>query len=77
MADASRPLEMWTVYDHPTDYPVGFIARLYLIYNGYAIASPSTVTGSTLDQVRERLPPGLFRLPRDDNDGPKIVETWI
>jgi hypothetical protein len=68
---------MWTVYDHPTDYPDGFIARLYLAYPGFAVPTPSIVTGSTLAQVRERLPPGLYCLPRDPNDDPKIIETWI
>lgn len=77
MATPSRVLEIWTVYDRPKDYPDGFIARMYLIYPGFSVASPSTVTGATLAQVRAALPPGLYCMPRNPNDDPVIVESWI
>lgn len=73
----SRALEMWTVYDHPTDYPDGFIARLHLAYDGFAVSTPNTFTGLTLDAVRDQLPRGLHRIVRSPDDDPKIVETWI
>jgi len=35
------------------------------------------VTASTLEELREKLPFGLHRLPRNPNDDPVIVETWV
>ena len=66
-------LDIWTVYERPTDYPQGFIARLYR--NG--TATPATVTGDTLDAVRAGIPPGLCRMARHPSDDPVIVETWL
>ncbi|WP_155831239.1 hypothetical protein [Hyphomicrobium sp. 802] len=68
---------MWTIYERPTDYPNGFIARLFV--HGPGIFGPSleTVKGATLQEVRAGLPKGLFCMPRFPEDDPKIVEVWI
>jgi hypothetical protein len=31
----------------------------------------------TLEDAREAVPAGLYRMDRDVNDDPRIVETWI
>lgn len=66
-------LDIWTVYERPTDYPQGFIARLYR--NG--TATQAIVTGDTLDAVRGGIPLGLCRMARHPSDDPVIVETWL
>lgn len=71
-------LGIWTVYDHPADYPVGFIARLYHGGPGGVVATEHTVTAATLDLLRGQLPAHLhYCLPRHPDDDPKIVESWI
>lgn len=70
-------LGIWTVYDHPVDYPEGFIARLHQVTARGPVATEHTVKAPTLGEVRARLPAGLARLARDPNDDPKIVENWI
>lgn len=70
-------LRMWTVYDHPADYPDGFIARLWEVEGSSYRATDQVVTGGTLDGVRAQLPPGLHRLPRSVGDDPVVVETWL
>lgn len=77
--DQAQTLSIWTIYDHPLDYPHGFIARRWSITGKGAEATNDVVTADTLVEVRRLLPAphGLFRLPRQDGDDPKIVESWI
>lgn len=71
------PLSMWTVYDHPRDYPDVFVARRFEITRGLSGPTNDMFTADTLDELRRLLPPGLFCLLREPDDDPKIVETWI
>lgn len=69
-------LVMWVVYDHPTDFPDGFIARRW---DG---ATPTNVviTANTAGAVRTQLrhvAPDLVCFKRAENDDPKIVEVWL
>lgn len=73
----SDALSVWSVFDHPVDYPIGFIARQFLISGGLVRSTLSSVQGSTLEQVRSKLPPGLYRIDRDPGDDPKVVESWL
>ncbi len=82
-------LPMWTVYDKPKDYPTEFVARMSVtgrLKGGIddkldrTVSGPTIGTlikGKTLNEVREQLPPGLYRLNRDPSDDPVIVEVWI
>ncbi|MFG7180720.1 hypothetical protein ACGYQ5_14425 [Burkholderia pseudomallei] len=72
-------LAMWVVYERPTDYPEGYIARRWTLANGAGL-QPSTnevFTGDSLDDVRRKLPQGLHRIHRDPRDEPQIVEVWL
>lgn len=74
----SGELHLWTVYDHPHDFPDLFVARLYVVGSGPNFgATDRIVTGPTLEAVRAQLPAGLHNLGRQPDDDPKIVETWI
>jgi len=70
-------MEMWTVYDHPLDYPDGFAARKCVIGVNTVTHTDEMFTGDTLDEVRALLPPGLYRIHRYEQDDPKIVEVWL
>lgn len=73
MTDA---LIMWVIYDHPLDFPDGFIARLW---QG-ATATDRVVTGETLGAVRGKLRtlhPDLVSFHRSERDDPRIVEVWL
>jgi hypothetical protein len=72
-----KQLHMWTIYDHPTDRPDVFIARLWLVDNTGWRFTRETHEASTLDEVRSMLPRGLTCLPRAPYDDQKIVETWL
>lgn len=69
-------LPMWTIYQRPSDYPDGYVARMFFTLPR---AEPTAVAifGPTRDAVRAALPAGLHRISRSPGDDPCIVETWL
>jgi hypothetical protein len=77
-------LNIWTVYDHPLDFPHGYVARRFEVGNntelGPQISPRPTrdVIQGELQIIRESFRHcGLTRMPRDEQDDPKIVECWL
>lgn len=72
-------LIMWTIYAKPKDYPNDFVARPFAIMRGELDPVPLdyTIIAPTLEAIRARIPPGLYRQPRAPTDDPVIVETWF
>lgn len=75
MSDVS--IVMWTVYDHPSDFPDEFVARAFRVTRGQVEPTNITFTAPSLDEVRAMLPPGLYPLTRNVGDEPQIVEVWL
>lgn len=72
MSDQSL-LDIWTVYDHPLDYPEYFVVRRWELTSPrehYLFASLGKAQAFLVSK-------GLARLPRFEQDDPKIIETWI
>lgn len=61
------------IYNKPDDFPGGYIARLF---NGIE-PTDKAVTGETLESVREKIPEGYMRIPRDKRDVGSLVESWV
>jgi hypothetical protein len=70
-------LHIWTVYDHPKDYPDHYVARLSLIGAGVVQPTNAMFTADTLEEIHRLLPPGMTCLPRQEQDDPVIVEVWL
>lgn len=72
-------MQMWTVYERPSDFPDDYVARRWDIVRGARepIASGVLFAAKTLEQLRELLPEGLHRMPRQEGDEPQIVEVWL
>ena len=66
---------VWTVYQHPRDFPDRYIARPYRC-TPCVKPLPEHLEGLTLEALRSQIPPTLVRLDRSKYDDPKIVETW-
>jgi hypothetical protein len=66
-------LDVWIIYDSPSDYPGHFVARRFLVNQPTA----DVLTAATLEDVRALLPKGLLRLERTQHDQPHIVEVWV
>ncbi|ARL77584.1 hypothetical protein [Burkholderia pseudomallei] len=74
--DIDGQLCSWTIYDHPLDYPDGFVARMFVGEK----PTNAALYGRTLDAVRAVLAhmlPDLYCMPRHAGDEPHIVETWL
>ncbi len=68
------PLSLWTVYDHPNDYPEHFVARRFVLNQ----PTTDVLLSDTVDGLRELfVEKGLIRLERFEQDDPKIVEVWV
>jgi hypothetical protein len=73
-----KTLSIWTVYDHPSDYPDGFIARRWAIVDGREIMTDDTIEADDLETLRRHFEERtLCCLPREPDDDPVIVECWI
>jgi len=73
-------MSVWTVYDHPTDFPNNYVARRFEISEGGELkATDSIIISPDLETLRRVLlvETGLTCLARMEGDDPKIVETWI
>jgi hypothetical protein len=68
-------LSIWTVYDHPSDYPHCYVARQFIGEK----STNSVMVSADLERLREILlvDMGLTRLERDERDDPVILETWL
>jgi hypothetical protein len=73
------PWAVWTIYDHPSDFPEHFVARRWEIGPGEVRPTGSFIQASELEVLRTMLLTelGLTPIPRSPGDDPVIVETWM
>lgn len=78
-------LNIWTVYDHPTDFPNSYVARRFEIGNGDIGPDNLPEPRRTDDLVQGELQIirasfrhcGLTCLKRHEDDEPQIIECWL
>lgn len=72
-------LALWTVTDHPSDFPDHYVARRSEILAGGAHRTTEvTLMDPDLEVLRGALRArGLFRLERMPGDDPVILEVWL
>jgi hypothetical protein len=71
---------MYTVYDHPSDYPDHFVIRKFMIHPGgkQTVDKELFFKSSDIEECRRQMRSmGLHCLSRDPTDDPVIVETWL
>ena len=69
-----------TVYDHPQDFPHGYVARAHIIAHGGKAAYASQaiyIIRETLDEVRAAIPLDMVKMMRHPQDDPVILETYV
>lgn len=67
-------LILWTIYDHPKDFPNTFVARAWNMDQ----PTDQLIIAPSLEELREIMVSwGLSCLTRNPEDDPCIVETWI
>lgn len=77
--NGAEPLHTYTIFARPTDMPLcPFVVREFLITPQGARAGALLGIGNTLDEARALLPSSADAcFPRNENDAPTIVETWM
>lgn len=73
---ASAILTIWTIYDHPKDYPEFIVVRPLKVERGLVRPGPALIC-KTLEDARKMIPLGLVRVRRAPHDDPCIVECWL
>lgn len=70
-------LPMFTIYDHPLDYPESYVVRKWLIGKNI-INDGIVIKDGSLEVVRMKLKEmGLVNIGADGETDPKILENWI
>jgi hypothetical protein len=72
---------LWRVYDHPHDYPDGYIVRKFEVKGGEQAATKETLRTpdeAGLDLLRDAFQQaGLMCMPRREGDDLQFIETWV
>ncbi len=70
---APAGLEMFVIYEHPTDHAEDFVVRKWIGNE------PREIVGKafTLQGARRLVPAGAHCVPRFAGDDPVIAETWL
>jgi hypothetical protein len=74
--NVNKATVIWVVYDHPSDYPEDYVARMWL--NG--VATETCIVNKSVWAIRVIIGhnyPLLRCLPRIPEDDPCVVECWL
>lgn len=75
---APRRLRIWTIYDHPKDFPDTFVVRPHDLLAGGIIEYSEGYACPDIEVLREHMRAmGLTCIPRRPEDDPVIVESWL
>lgn len=70
-------LPMATIYEHPADYPDHFVVRIWEV-GPNDMRHAGVHLANTLEGARRMVPQQFdYCMPREPDDEPQIVETWI
>ena len=67
---------IWTIYDHPSDYPDHFVVRAHVIAGKRVLPTAQAILCTSLEDARSRIPAGRQNVGRLEADDPVIVESW-
>ena len=75
----TKNMNLYTIYNSPTDYPDTYVCRRWKIdHENNPVAMEVFMVCTDLEKIRNKLfEMGLFKIPRDESDDKKIVETWL
>lgn len=73
---AGSELRMYTIFDHPSDYPRHWAVRASIIRPEGPVPADRVQLADSLEEARALIPPGLTRIPRFPQDIPTITEVW-
>lgn len=74
MTNHSEWLPIWVVYDHPSDYPNCYVARLFA---GEQPTANVMICPDLEKLQNELINMGLVKMMPMPGDDPVILETWL
>lgn len=74
---AGSELRMFTIYDHPDDYPRHWVVRASTIRPSGPVPDDRVQLADSLEEARTLVPEGLVCMTPMPQDIPCIVETWF
>jgi len=78
MAYAATTIDIWTICDHPTDFPDQFTACRHVAEAGRSYPTGELLVADDIEALRrEMVERGLVCIGRQAGDDPVIVECWI
>ena len=73
---AASELRMYTIFDHPKDYPRHWAVRASTIRPEGPVPDDRVQLADSLAEARALIPPGLTCIPRFPSDIACIIEVW-
>lgn len=70
-------LVMYTIYEHPRDYPEWYVLRRCWTLPGEIVMDSECRLGLCPASLRNYIPKGLVRCLAGPDDDPVIVEVWL
>jgi hypothetical protein len=71
-------VNIWTLYDSPTDAPGLFVLRRFELRDGDAHPTDEAYASRSIETLRAHMRwEGRYCIPRHPNDEPAIVECWL
>lgn len=70
-------MKIFTIYDHPRDYPDNFVVRGFDISDTGPAPDLNCTLANTLEEARKAIPSGLINVGRFSDDDAAILEVWI
>lgn len=71
-------LDIWTVTRNPSDFPGMCVARRWRVTSGTEVATDDHYVSPELEPLREIMRRmGLTCIPRQNEDDPVVVESWL
>ena len=70
-------ITFWVIYDHPKDFPNGFVLRPQFAVNGRVEISPLAWYADDPEKLRAIMPPCCVLFERSEGDDPAILESWM
>lgn len=75
--ETKRMLKMYTIFCKPSDYPNHYVVRRFHVIKGETTPTFYVWICDTLDEARACIPDNLMLIPRDPDDAPALVESWV
>jgi DNA-binding CsgD family transcriptional regulator len=71
-------MTQWVIFEHPQDHPDDYVLRAFYIMKGGALFVDNVAwKAKTVDELRQLIPAGLYKLRRFEQDDAAIVEVWL